>query len=159
MSSSEVARAVIASSYNSFDQFAKLWVEILGPNALLNSLFCQINSKVHELSYCIKIGESGAIISVIHRNDEDPMSFVKRDFHCDKNEEEEEEEEEEADDDCDGFDWLNLRDWSYQTKYSAATKLRKALDFVDGRLPDVDDTGDCELALVTCKYIPLLKPG
>lgn len=66
-SSSEVAKAVIASSDEFFDNFARLWINTLGYEVLLNSVFCQVNTRVHELSYCLRISENGLMISLISK--------------------------------------------------------------------------------------------
>lgn len=66
-SSSEVAKAVIASSDEFFDKFARLWINTLGYDVLLNSVFCQVNTRVHELSYCLRISENGLMISLVSK--------------------------------------------------------------------------------------------
>lgn len=80
-SSSEVARAVIASSGNFFDNFARIWINTFDSNTLFYSLFCQVNSKVTELNYCLKIGDGDATISLISTNPYDPVApLAKRQF-------------------------------------------------------------------------------
>uniref|UniRef100_A0A060T9K0 ARAD1C45364p n=1 Tax=Blastobotrys adeninivorans TaxID=409370 RepID=A0A060T9K0_BLAAD len=81
-SSSEVARAVIASNGNFFDNFARIWINTFDSNTLFYSLFCQVNSKVTELNYCLKIGDGDATISLISTNPYDPVApLAKRQFY------------------------------------------------------------------------------
>ena len=57
LSSSDVAKAVIASSSEFFDNFARKWVASVGYESLLYSTFCQVNCRYHEQSYCLKFRE------------------------------------------------------------------------------------------------------
>lgn len=82
LSSSEVAKAVIASSTGFFDNFAKRWVASVGYESLLYSTFCQVNCKYHEQSYCLKFREGHhATVSLLTvPSDEIDSKLKKRDF-------------------------------------------------------------------------------
>lgn len=65
-SSSDVAKAVLASSSTFFDNFARRWAATVGVQSLLHSTFCQVNCKFHEQSYCLKFEEEGhAVVSLL----------------------------------------------------------------------------------------------
>lgn len=65
-SSSDVARAVLASSSTFFDNFARRWAMTVGVESLLHSTFCQVNCRYHEQSYCLKFEEEGnAVVSLL----------------------------------------------------------------------------------------------
>lgn len=65
-SSSDVAKAVLASSSKFFDNFAKRWATTIGFESLSHSTFCQVNCRFHEQSYCLKFEEEGgAIVSLL----------------------------------------------------------------------------------------------
>lgn len=65
-SSSDVAKAVLASSSTFFDNFAKRWAATVGVESLLHSTFCQVNCRYHEQSYCLKFEKEGnAVVSLL----------------------------------------------------------------------------------------------
>lgn len=63
LTKSEVAKAVLSSSSQFFDEFAKRWVTAMGFNTLMYSTFCQVNCRYFEQSYCFKFDKSTDIIN------------------------------------------------------------------------------------------------
>lgn len=63
LTQSEVAKAVLSSSSQFFDKFAKHWVTTMGFNTLMYSTFCQVNCRYFEQSYCFKFEKNTGIIN------------------------------------------------------------------------------------------------
>lgn len=85
--SSDIAKAVLASSSTFFDNFAKRWASTVGVESLQRSTFCQINIHFHEQSYCLKFDKDGdAVVSLLSvpsdklNSDHSDSGLSKRDW-------------------------------------------------------------------------------
>lgn len=174
-SNSEVAKAVIASSDEFFDNFARLWINALGYNALLNSLFCQVNTRFHEMSYCLKISGSGLFISLINKDPENTgetvleksKDLVKRgdgdegeyEYEEEEGEEEDCDEEDEADSKFNHMKYF-LHDWKYNAKKRAKSKLRHVLELLHSHISDCgeNEEEDIDEEQVDCEDSTASEP-
>lgn len=67
-SSSLIAKAVLFSNDDFFDRFANVWARSLGIESLFHSVFCQIDLRASEMSYCLQLSSSSADIFIFDKN-------------------------------------------------------------------------------------------
>lgn len=68
ISSSQIAKAILFNNDEFFDRFANVWTRSFGIENLFQSVFCQVDLRVSEMSYCLQLSPSGADIFIFDKS-------------------------------------------------------------------------------------------